>query len=156
MIEVKSGELSKKNKQTILDSILELPDYYRDFYITKNNLRLYIKENIHLLYDCLKEGDKIIFNEKGIVVIDGFSDKANRHYIKILSDNLKNTDKLIKVLLWHFRNIDLFTKVKKNNPVIKILKNNGWIFFGSRGREMLLLRKAQNLKEKTNVISSKN
>ncbi len=140
MITVK-GQLSKK-EQLIVSSLLEeLTDTYSDFYLTKNNLRLYIKENSELMFESLKNGDKVTFSEEnGIIFIHGWSDKANRHYIKILSKDQQSADKLIKVMLWKLGNIELFAKVKKNNPIKSVLEKNGFKFRGDRGKEVLLYR----------------
>lgn len=141
MITVKS-QLSKKQKSMVSSLLEELTDTYSDFYLTKNNLRLYIKENSELMFESLKNGDRIAFDEeKGIIFIHGWSDNANRHYIKILSNNLQNADKLLKVMLWTLGNTDLFAKIKKNNPIKSILEKNGWEFRGDRGKEVLLYRK---------------
>ena len=114
---------------------------YGDFYITRNNLRLYIKENKNLLFECLKKGDKIVFDEKrGIIFVTGWSDKAPRKYIKILSKDEESADKLLKIFLWQV-NCDVYAKVNKNNPVKKVLQRNNFKFVGDRGREILLYRK---------------
>ena len=74
MIQVKQN-LNKKEKEIIWSLLQELSDVYKDFYITKNNLRLFIRENLDLLYDCLKKGDRIAFDENlGIILIYDDSD----------------------------------------------------------------------------------
>ena len=87
MITVK-GQLSKKEQAIVSNLLEEFTDDYSDFYITKNNLRLYIRENKDLFFESLKNGDRIAFDEEnGVIFIHGWSDKATRHYIKILSSN---------------------------------------------------------------------
>ncbi len=140
MINIK-GQLSKKERQQVDSLLEEFSDLYGDFYITKDNLRLFIKENKHLFFECLKKGDKVIWDdEKGIIFITGYSDKAPRKYIKILTNNEELVGKLLKVLLWQ-TDCDLYAKVKKNNPIRRILQNNGFRFCGDRGKEILLCRK---------------
>ncbi len=142
MITVK-GQLGQKEKQIVKELIEEIPDIYGDFYITKDNLRLYIRENLDLLFECLKFGDKIVFDEKyGIIFIYGWSDKSNRNYIKILSKDQQSADKLLKITLWNFGNIDLYAKIKLNNPIKEVLEKNNFSFLGNRGKEILLKRKA--------------
>jgi len=136
------GTQISKKQVNIIESILrEYIDEYCDFYITQSNLRLFIKENSHLLFEALKKGDKIVFGEDvGIAFVTGWSDKVERKYLKLLFKDLPSADKLIKVLLWKIKT-DLYIKIKKNNPVNDILKKNGFIFKGDRGKEILLVKK---------------
>lgn len=139
MITVKS-QLSQKEQEHIRISLQELSDLYNDFYITKNNLRLTIRDNTDLLFDNLKGGDKIAFGEGGFAYISGFSDNAPRKYVKILPKTEEGAERLIKVILQNIH-CDLFIKIKKNNPIKEILKRNQFFFVGDRGREILLKRK---------------
>ncbi len=141
MIQVRKGKLQKKEKHELGIFIKDLSDTYSDFYITRNNLRLYIKENTDLLYSCLEKGDQMSFSEeKGIAFITGFSDKAERKYLKILAKDNQSADHLLKALLWQV-DYDLFAKIKKNNPIRQILQRNNFRFIGDRGKEVLLIRK---------------
>ena len=141
MIIFKSGKLGKKEQAIINDILIELIDIYGDFYVTRSNLRLFLKENQHLLYLCLEKGDKIVYNVgDGIIFITGFSDEAKRIYIKPLIKDAEAGDKLLKVLLWH-ANYDLYAKVKKNHPFKRVLLRNNFKFVGDRGKEILLCRK---------------
>ncbi len=140
MIRFKEGKCSKKEKENINSILQELTDTYSDFYITRNRLRLFIKENKDLLFDSLAKGDKIAYAEdEGIAFITGWSDKSPRKYLKIIGFDLEKTDHLIKVINWHCED-QLFAKIKKNNPIRRILQKNGFIFYGDRGREILLVR----------------
>lgn len=150
MIEYKSGQLSKKEELQVEKIISSIIDIYSDFYLTKENLRLYIKENIHLLFDCLKQGDKIVYNEEdGIIIVTGYSDKAPRKYLKILAKNDKSAERLLTVMLWNVEE-NLYIKLKRNNPLIKVLqslddyKENKFKFRikGYRGNEILLIKKS--------------
>lgn len=148
MIKIKSN-LSKKGKKQVSSIIEEFRDLYNDFYITKNNLRLPIKENIDLLYTLLNKGDKIIFDEKGVLVVLGYSDKSPRKYVKILTENEKVADKLIKNLNWNILG-ELYCKIKKINPLKNILLRNKWKFVGDRGKEILLKREKIELVKREN------
>ena len=44
MIYFKQGQLSKKEESKFKFIIFDLPDVFSEFFITKNHLRLYIKE----------------------------------------------------------------------------------------------------------------
>ncbi len=140
MLIYKTGQIGKK-EQVILNGLLdEITDDYKDFFITRDNLRLFLKDNKELLFENLKKGDKMVYGEEGILIVDGFSDKANRHYIKILAENNQYATKLIKRLLWDLKNIELYAKIKLANPIRQMLESNGFIFKGSRGKEILLVR----------------
>jgi len=138
-IKIKST-LSQKDKKQIFSILGELSDYYSDFYITRNNIRLYIKENIEILYKLLNQGDKIIFNENGIAVVIGYSEKSSRKYLKLLTKSNIVADKLLKNLDWNISD-DVFIKIKKNNPLKQVLLRNKYKFIGDRGREILLMKK---------------
>jgi hypothetical protein len=140
MLKVKST-LSIKDKKVVENILAELTDIFGDFYITKNNMRLYIKENKSLLFECLRKGDKIVFDEdgQGLAIITGWSDKAPRKYIKILSKDLKITDKLLKIIDWNIPE-DVYIKIKKNNPIKPILLKNKYKFIGDRGKEILFMK----------------
>lgn len=143
MIYFKDGTLNKKEKQYVNTIISDIVDVWGDFYITKDRLRLFIKENIHLLWKILIKGDKIIFGNEGLILITGFSDNSDRKYIKILSNNEEDTDRLLKILNWNVKDIPLYTKVKKESHVLKSLQKNGFKFKGDRGKEILLYREAK-------------
>lgn len=140
MIDFKSGQISKKEKDKINIILTEIVDAYSDFYITRNNLRLFIKDNLHLLWEALKNGDKIVFGEEGILFITGWSDKSDRKYVKILTNTEDNADKLLKILSWNMSDTDLYAKIKKESPIAKSLQKNGFKFKGDRGKEILLCK----------------
>jgi len=138
MICYKSGMISKKEKIEIESILNELTDIYGDFYITKNNLRLFIKENKDLLFNAIEKVDKLVYAEdKGIILIIGFSEKVSRKYIKILAKDEESADHLLKVVNWNVEE-DLWAKVKKNNPIRRVLQRNNYKFAGDRGAEILL------------------
>jgi len=141
MVIFKNGKLSKKEKVIIESILIECNDPYGDAYITKSNLRLFIRENINLVYEGLTKGDKIYYEDnEGFIFVCGFSDKASRKYLKILTKDDNATNKLLKSLQWNIKQ-DLYIKLKKNNPTRRVLERNGFHFAGDRGREILLCRK---------------
>ena len=148
MIQIKS-KLSKKDEKIVNSIMGEIYDVYGDFYITKSNTRIYLKENIEILYKCLHKGDKIIFADEGIAIIVGWSDKSPRKYLKLLSKNDQITDKLIKNINWNISE-ELFCKIKKTNPLKNILLRNNWKFFADRGKEILLKRETIELVKREN------
>jgi len=146
----KDGILNKKEKQYISMIISDTVDVWGDFYITKDRLRLFIRENLHILWESLSKGDKIVYGEEGIILITGFCDNSERKYIKILSNNEENTNKLLKILNWNITDISLYAKVKKDSYVLKALQKNGFKFKGDRGKEILLFREARTEKQGDN------
>lgn len=151
MIIFKSGMMSKKEKSTVTFLLEELTDIYGDFYVTKNNIRLFIKENPDILFDGVKKGDKLVYDENGIGVIVGYSDNAPRKYLKVLAKDDKNVENIIKRISWDME-CDLYVKIKKNNPLKKVFESNYFQFIGGRGREILLVRR----RRKNNVKHSSN
>ena len=148
MIQLKST-LSKKDKKQVSSILDELVDIYSDFYLTKKNLRYYIKENLDLLFKSLHNGDKIIFDEGGVAFVTGWSDNSPRKYLKLISKNEKIANKLIKNINWNITE-KLYCKIKKRNPLKKILLKNQWKFAGDRGKEILLKREPIKIKKREN------
>jgi hypothetical protein len=145
MIHFKTGTPSKKQKKQIESLLTDIVDLYGDFFITRDNIRLFLRDNPNLLFEGLSKGDKIIFGEEGIVFVDGFSDKANRNYVKILTKDVKATNDLLKVLNWNLSNIPLYIKIKKDNINVTALKKCGFRLLGSRGKEDLYIRNPKNI-----------
>lgn len=138
MYKLKS-KLSKKEKIELTSIIIELEDKHKEFYLTINNKRLFIKEHLDLLFKCLNKGDKIIYDENSIMLITGFFDNAKRKYLRILG-NENQTEKMLEFLGWNF-NIELYCKLKRYNPIVKILLKKGFFIYKNRGKELLLCRK---------------
>lgn len=93
-----------------------------DFYITKNNRRLYltnIKVAKSVFLDCLKHNDKCYIKEDNnlitaIMLITGFKDKFDRKYLKILAKHKDDSRDLFRYLQWQQLK-NLFIKSKKDN-----------------------------------------
>lgn len=116
MITFKTG-LAKNEVPTVRNLVDEIVDTYSDFYITKNNLRLMIKDNFDLVLDGLKKGDKIAFDDTGMAIVTGYSDKSPRKYLKILVRDIKHVDPLLKILFWNVKEKEVYIKLKNNNPL---------------------------------------
>ena len=142
MIKLK-GQLSKREEKEVDFLIQEIPDYHSDFYLTKNNLRLYIKENLALLFENLKRGDKIAYCEDGIALVVGWADKSSRKYIKILAKDEGIVDHLLQAINWNIK-CELFIKLKRKNPLLRVFYKNQFVFCGGRGKEILLKRDSKN------------
>jgi len=141
MIILKQTPARKEHSK--IEAILEDNiDLYGDFYFTHDNIRISIRDNIDVLYRCLRKGDIVIYNEneKGIAIITGYSDKAERKYVKILAKDEENVDDLLKIIQWNIRR-DLYVKIKKNSKFLKCFQRNYYKFLGDRGNEVLLFKK---------------
>jgi len=144
MIIYKTKDITDKDREDIKSTIDSISDIYGDFYITKNNIRFFIKENSHLLYDSLIAGDKILYeSNEGIIFIHGYSDNSHRKFIKVLTKNNQILGSLLEALRWQITE-DLYIKIKKNNPIYKALLTYDFKFKGSRGKEILLIQKGTN------------
>lgn len=153
--------LNKQEKLNLKILIDEISDVYGEFYLTKNKLRLFIKENLNLLFNTVKKGDKLICGEQGIAIITGFAEKEieiidlegknkkipSRKYIILLAKDERNANRLLKFIDFHFRKYDLYAKLKRVNPIVKVFYDNYYNFAGGRGKELLLVKKADLTKE---------
>jgi len=141
MIVCKTG-VSKKEKRIIENIFYNTVDLYSDAYITRDNVRISIRENVDIFIKCLDKGDKWIYDldrEDGLAMITGTSDKSSRIYVKILTKDLDLANNFLKIIAWNTKT-DLYAKAKKNNPLAKIFQKNGYVFKGDRGSEILLCR----------------
>ena len=166
MIQCKNG-LSKIEISEVRSIISDLKDNYSDFYLTKNNLRLMILDNLDVLFEGLKKGDKIVWDTCGVAIIVGYSDKSPRKYLKILTKDLKDVESLLKVLFWNSREKEIYIKLKNNNPLKELLLSrsckrengrliySGFEFVGGRGKETLLRYVAVETSEPTHKTYSK-
>lgn len=142
MIILKQG-YNKKDKRFIENVLYDVIDLFGDFYVTKDNVRIYLRDNIDILFKYLMKGDRIVYeenNEKGIALVTGWSDKSPRKYVKVLTKDEHLAGDLLKAMNWNIR-YDLYAKIKKNNPLLKVFQRNQYQFLGNRGQEVLLMRK---------------
>ena len=156
MIICKTG-CSKKEKRLIENVLYNTVDLHGDFYVTKDNVRIFLRDNPDIFYSYLNKGDVVVFeenNEEGIGLVTGWSDRSPRKYVKILTKDEVLAGNLLKMINWQTR-IDLYAKIKKNNPLLKVFQRNQYQFIGNRGAEVLLMRKyiyhpeIRNVKDET-------
>jgi len=140
---------NKKEYVNLLEFVQTHTD--NDFYITKNNQRLIIKD-YYSLNLFLKESFNIyIYKEKEIQgVIALWKAKVKeivRSYVKLNAIDKKVADKLLDILVSNYNN-DLYVKIRKDSEFLEIFKKRRFKFFGDRGSQLLLYR--QKIKEQTN------
>jgi hypothetical protein len=134
--------LKIKHKVEVFDFINKVKDYYEDTYITINKERKFLKNNWSLIEKTLRTQEVYgVFNNglKGLLII--LHEKGYRPYVKLLTENSKYTIDLLKFLKWNFFEVDLYFKLKKENPLTLQIKKTGFIMVGDRGRELLFFKK---------------
>jgi hypothetical protein len=139
MLILKPG-CSQKEKKTIKAILDNCVDLYGDFYVTRENIRIALRDNSDILFNYLKKGSQFVYdetNENGIALI--LREKGFRTYIKILTKDTYLANKFLKMISWHVKE-NLYVKLKKNNPLIKTFQYNNFQFKGDRGNEILLER----------------
>lgn len=132
---------NKYDKRMIENILHNNIDLYGDFYSTKENIRISLRDNPDELFNYIKKGSKIVYepdNESGIALV--LKEKGFRTYIKILTKDENLASDLLKMINWNTKT-DLYAKIKKNNPLLKVFQRNQYQFVGNRGQEILLMRK---------------
>jgi len=132
--------INQHRAMDILEFVYRIKDNFQDFYITSNKNRIFI-DNFKVIKKILKSQEYYIIDDKqveGCLLI--YREKNYRPYIKLLCSNIKYTNDLLKYLAWNFSSQEMFAKVKRNNPLAKILQKHGFIFKGNRGNEILLYK----------------
>jgi len=115
-----------------------------DFYVTKENERLVIKDVDSL--NALLQSCVDIWIEDNSGSIDGIvavweargGDKV-RNYVKLLAIDLTVASNLLKALVYN-TNKELFIKIRKDSALLPIFKNYNFKFKNGRGKEILLYR----------------
>lgn len=136
---IKEG-VSKKDKRLIEQILYNCVDLYGDFYSTKSNIRISLRDNPDEVFSYLRKGSKFAFennNEQGIAII--LKEKGFRTYVKVLTRDLNLATNLLKIINWNISE-DLYVKIHKNNPLIKAFQRQGFKIKGDRGSEFLLYR----------------
>lgn len=135
--------LNGKNVIDLIEFFNRVNDRFEDTYITINKERVFLKNNWKLLNKILKYQEIYAIDcdngIKGILII--LREKNFRPYIKILTESTKYNIDLLKFLKWNFGEIDLYAKLKKENPLATQIIRTGFIRIGDRGKEILFLKK---------------
>jgi len=134
--------LNKKNKADVYDFLSRVSDKFEDFYLTKNKERKFLRNNCSLIEKVLKNQEVygLFYNRlNGLLII--LHEKGFRPYVKLLTENSKYNIDLLKFLKWNFLEKDLYFKLKKENPLTKMIGKTGFIMIGNRGRELLFYKK---------------
>lgn len=141
--------INHKKSFDVLFFIKNIEDKFQDFYITSERQRIFLT-NLKLIKKVLNKQTIYVLEQKeieGLLLV--FQEKGYRTYIKILAKNEKVESDLLRFLVWNLGDKDLFIKVKKLNPINRIAQRYGFEFMGSRGNEILLMRKKQEIKKFT-------
>jgi hypothetical protein len=134
--------LNYKNYIDLFDFLSCTNDRYEDFYVTIDKERKFLKNNWYLIKKVLHKHECYGLVDKGfngIIMI--VRDKGFRPYVKLLTKSSKYNIDLLKFLKWNFSEIDLYFKLKKDNPLSEQIKRTGFIKVGDRGREILFFKK---------------
>jgi hypothetical protein len=135
--------LNYKNSIDIYDFVLRVEDKFQDFYLTQDKQRIFIKE-IKLIEKLLKYQEVYAVEDNEIqAIMIVLHEKGFRSYVKLLSSKIDYSYDLLKSLSWNYEKKELFIKIKKTNPICKILQRYGWTFAGDRGQEVLYIKKAK-------------
>jgi hypothetical protein len=134
-------KLSTKDRVSLYDFVIDTKDVYEDFYITENKERHFLK-NWFLVNKILKTQEVYGLFEKelsGILLI--YRSKNFRPYLKVLAKTDKYLIDMLKWFRWNFNEIDMYLKVKKDNPLSRKILKTGFILIGNRGKENLFFKK---------------
>ena len=134
--------MNKTEKDELKRILKDIPDIYTDFYITKNNLRLSIKENINIVLSDVTKGDLMFYTENAVALICGIADKFSRKYLKVLSKSKEDLELLLNIVYKEYDG-DLYAKLKKDNEMITVFLDNQFDVFKNRGKEILLFKKGK-------------
>lgn len=146
--------ISRKYLVDIYYFFKRIDDKYKDFYITSNNQRIFLND--------LRQIEKLLNKQEfygsnagnqinGILLVQ--KEKGFRTYVRILSENYKTTKDLLRFLIYNFYNLDLYVKIKLDNPLAKIYQTYGFTFIGNRGTydnvggEIFLFRQGEKIKK---------
>lgn len=140
--------IQRLKEKNLLDIIYLLNDYddsFNDLYITIDKIRIFLRNNRSLIKKLLKYQELYgYFNKNelmGILII--YRSKDYRPYLKIFvaDSNLEIIQKLMKFFVWNKNDLDIFCKLKINNPITNAIKKFGFYVKGFRGKEVLLSKK---------------
>jgi len=137
------ARLNSKNELDVYLFLEDYRDFFEEFYITLNKRRTFLKGNCSLIKKILKTQEVYGLWEKGLQgVFLVFREKGFRPYLKILGRNKKIVSNLLQYFLWKFATIEVYCKLKKKNPITKIILHKAFRQVGDRGNELLLCKYA--------------
>ena len=127
-----------------------------DFYFTENNSRIYPQDEKSLkrfLKQCrhvyVSEDDKADPNGVGMLWKSVGGGKE-RYYLKMKFRNEVIARNLLTIMLWHVKS-DIYAKIRKDNPMLSVLRNKGFRFLGGRGLQVLLVKKFKPMEERERI-----
>lgn len=137
-------KLKGKDINKVLGFLSENEDYYEEWYVTINNQRVFLKDP-RVLTKYLKQvkrGEVILgnYDESGFIYTWGKAEKNQRAYIKVMAKDYAVACQMLENFLCNYKGINLYTKIKKNNPLKSVFLFFGFTFKGGRGKEILLAR----------------
>lgn len=134
---------NKKSYTALLDFIRNERD--EDLYLTQDNNRIYIDDEISLKKLFKNSRDAFVLEEKGdyvafcLVWKSCGGDKV-RHYLKLIAKDSIAASNLLRGFFWNVSNLELFTKINKRHKLLDVFKKYRFKFLGGRGRQILLKR----------------
>ena len=135
-----TSKFGKKHAHELLDLLNN-----SDLYYTKENRRVFVTD-LFSLNRLLRESSHVyVQKEKGlytglILLWRSMGSGVKRYYVKIITKNNSTARDLLTTLSWNC-GLEVFAKVKKNDPLLNVFKKKGFRFAGSRGVQILLNRK---------------
>ena len=144
--------LTVKHKVDIITFLLDTNDRYEDFYFTVGRERLFLKNNWILIEKILKQQECYGYFEnglKGLLII--YKSKGFRPYLKMLTIDYTATNSLMKFFVWNRNEVDIFCKLKTDNPITNVIKRFGFFVKGNRGKELLFFK--QGFKTLNKMVS---
>jgi hypothetical protein len=132
----------KKKYPVLLDFIQTNTD--EDFYLTENNERIYIEDEVSLKKLLKSSKDMHVFEEDGdyrafCLLWKSIGGEKTRYYVKLLAVDSEDASDLLRGFLWHVSD-ELFVKINKHHKFLDVFKKYGFKFVGGRGRQILLKR----------------
>lgn len=115
-------KVEKKDRNNFI-FMCQFRDPYSDFYITKNNKRLFLNNTDiakQVFNNCLRYNEKCYIKEendeiKAVLIIVGYKEKTERKYLKILAKNKRDVKDLFAFLIWQELPSNVFIKAHKTN-----------------------------------------
>ena len=133
-----------KKKHEIDLILLVKENFNYDFYITENNNRIIIKDNISI--KKLFRNVTIAYISENKSEIDGVmliwqavGANVKRNYVKFNVLNKKVAENLLNTLVQDYKG-KLYIKIKKDSLYLQLFKDNDFRFCHDRGSELLLVK----------------